>query len=259
MNLPGSVVLITGASSGFGAATARRCAAAGARVALAARSVERLEAIALSIRKQGGDAIALPTDVTQDVDVARLVEATVARFGRIDVLVNSAGVVMLNNIADAQLEELEALLAVNLIGAARCIKAVLPHMRAQGRGQIVNMASIAGLLAMHNCGFYGASKAALVSLNRSLQLDLNDSGIRCVAICPGVARTPFFGRAGLERLPKTAYLVPWLSEETVAETIVRAVEFDRQGEIIVPGFVHGLIRLANTSPALARLVLSFIK
>ena len=190
MNLRGCVILITGASSGFGAATARRCGAAGAQLALAARSHTQLDELAAAIRKSGGEAVALPADVTREHDVERLVQATLARFGRIDVLVNNAGFGLLNSITEAPVTELEEMLAVNLVGAARCIRAVLPHMLEQRSGQIINVASMAGLLGMRNFGYYGATKAALIALTRSMQQDLTGTGVRCVAICPGAARTP---------------------------------------------------------------------
>lgn len=258
MKLRDAVMLITGASSGLGAATALRCAAAGARLALAARSVEQLDALAATIRKAGGEAVSLPADVTKDAEVARLVEATVARFGRVDVLVNNAGFGVLNSIADAEVAELEAMLAVNLVGAARCARAVLPHMLARRQGQIINVASLAGLLGMRNFGYYGATKAGLVALTRTMQLDLTGTGVRCVAVCPGAARTPFFRRARLEKVPRTAYLIPWLADDDVARVIARAVERDAEGELLIPGYVRPLIRLANASPALARFVLRLI-
>jgi NAD(P)-dependent dehydrogenase (short-subunit alcohol dehydrogenase family) len=132
-------------------------------------------------------------------------------------------------------------------------------MLARRHGQIVNVASMAGLLGMHNFGYYGASKAALIALTRTMQLDLAGAGVRCVAICPGAARTPFFQRAGTEKVPRTAYLIPWLSEEEVARAIVRTVQRDLEGEVLIPAVAHPLIRLANASPALARWVLRLIR
>ncbi|GAB4449278.1 MAG: hypothetical protein OHK0015_54410 [Chloroflexi bacterium OHK40] len=259
MSLNGRVVLVTGASSGFGAATARRCAAAGARLVLAARSAERLDEHAAAIRRAGGEVLALPADVTSDADVERLVEATLVRFGRVDVLVNNAGMGVLNGIAEAPLAELEAMLQVNLLGAVRCIRAVLPPMLAQGQGQIVNVASMAGLLGMPNFAYYGATKAALIALTRSMQQDLADTGVRCVAICPGAARTPFFRHAHIEKLPRTTLLIPWLSDEEVAAVIVHAIARNAEGEILVPALALPLIRLANAFPALARLVVRFLR
>lgn len=259
MNLRGSVMLITGASSGFGAATARRCAAAGAHLALAARSAGQLDGLAAAIRKSGGEAVSLPADVTSDADVERLVEATLARFGRVDVLVNSAGFGVLNSIRTAPVSELEEMLAVNVAGAARCVQAVLPHMLARRRGQIVNIASIAGLLSTHNFAYYSASKAALLAMTRAMQLDLSGTGVRCVAICPGAARTPFFRRAAIKKVPRTAYLIPWLSDDDVARTVARAVERDAEGEIVIPRVALPLVRIANFTPALTRRVLRLIK
>jgi short-subunit dehydrogenase len=259
VKLRDTVMLITGASGGFGAATARLCGAAGARLILSARSAVALDELAASIRRAGGEAVALPADVTRDGDVARLVEAALVRFGRIDVLVNNAGFGLLNSTASAPVSELEAMLAVNLVGAARCARAVLPAMLAQRRGQIVNVSSLAGLLAMPNLGYYGATKAGLIALTRGMQQDLAGTGVRAVAVIPGAARTPFFRRAGIEKLPRTSLLLPWLSDEQVAQAIVGAVERDSEGEIILPAVAHPLMRLANAAPALARLVVRFFK
>jgi short-subunit dehydrogenase len=259
VNLHSRVILITGASSGLGAATARRCAAAGARVALAARSADQLDEQAAAIRKAGGEAVSLPADVTSDAEVERLVEATLARFGRVDVLVNNAGFGLLNSVVDAEHAELEAMLAVNLVGAARCITAVLPHMLGRRSGQIVNVASMAGLLPLRNFGYYGATKAGLIALTRAMQLDLAGTGVRCLAVCPGAARTPFFKRAALAKVPRTAYMIPWLDDETVARAIARAVERNAEGELLIPAIAHPLLRLANATPGLARLVLRFIR
>jgi short-subunit dehydrogenase len=242
-----------------GAATALRCGVGGARLVLAARSVAALEALAASIRRAGGEAIALPADVTRDTEVARLVEAALQRFGRIDVLVNNAGFGILNSMAAAPVAELEAMLAVNLVGAARCVQAVLPHMLAQRSGQIINVASIAGLIGLRNFGYYGATKAGLIALTRALQQDLAGTGVRCSAICPGAVRTPFFRRAGIEKLPRAALLIPWLSDERVAGTIAQIIARNGEHELILPALAHPLIRLANTLPAIARMVVRFVK
>lgn len=258
MRLQDSVVLITGASSGFGAATALRCAAGGARLVLAARSAAPLDDLAATIRRGGGEAVALPADVTRDDDVARLVEAAVVRFGRIDVLVNNAGFGLLNSVGQAPLAELESQLSVNLVGVARCIEAVLPQMLPRRHGMIVNVASLAGLLGMPNLAYYSATKAGLIGMSRALQQDLKGSGVRCVIVCPGAARTPFFRRADISKMPRTSLLIPWLADVDVARVIARAIERGRDDEIITPALATPLIRLAGATPWLARLVVRLV-
>src|SRR5262245_31661392 len=142
MDLRDQIIVITGASSGFGEMIARRCVAAGARVVLAARSAERLERLAGDL---GTDrALAVPADVVSDADVQRLAETTIERFGRADALINNAGFGVLDRQADARLADLHEMLEVNLCGMVRCTQAFLPHMLARRSGQIVIMASLAG-------------------------------------------------------------------------------------------------------------------
>jgi short-subunit dehydrogenase len=255
VDLRDKVVVITGASSGFGEAIARRCAREGARVVLAARSAERLGQLAEELG--AGRALAVPTDITCKQDIARLVQVTLERFGPADVLIANAGFGVLDPLAQARIEDLEEMVAVNLFGAARCVKAFLPHMLERRRGQVVIMASIAGLIATKNMGFYTATKFALVGMARTLMVELHGTGVRCALICPGVASTGFQQRADNKKYARITRLVACTADQ-VAEATVRAIRRRTHGEVIVPWHSRVLTVLSGPIPGLTRLVIRLI-
>lgn len=147
IDLSGRVVAVTGASSGIGEATALACAKAGAAVALAARRTERIEALAQRIVDEGGQVIAMTTDVGEEEQARAFVERAHSEFGRLDVLVNNAGVMLLGPIENAPTEEWRRMIHANVFGVLYCTHAALPLMRAQGSGHIVNVSSVAGRVA----------------------------------------------------------------------------------------------------------------
>lgn len=244
------VIVITGASSGFGALIARRCAARGARVVLAARTTEHLEQLAGEL---GGAmrALAVPADVTRDEDVQQLRDATLARFGRVDVLVNNAGFGIFAPVATAPPGDLERMLAVNLHGAIRCTQAFLPALHASGAGQIVMMASLGGLVAAPNMGYYCATKFALVGLARTLMLELDGGPVRCALICPGVAATGFQRHADWSMYPRISRLST-VSADAVAAATLRAIARRTHGEVVIPWYGRVLAVAAVALPGLAR-------
>jgi NADP-dependent 3-hydroxy acid dehydrogenase YdfG len=185
------VALITGASSGIGAATARALAQAGCRVAMVARSGDALAELAVEIRNQGGQALALPADVTDRSSAGRAVEQTLEAFAGLDILVNNAGVGLHETALTAPWANLERVLDVNLYGPLAFIRAAVPHMRVVGGGLIINVSSIIGRRALPGAGIYCASKAALERLTDSLRLELAADNIRVVTLYPGVTRTDF--------------------------------------------------------------------
>ena len=164
--LAGKVVIITGASSGIGAAAARELARAGCKVALAARSGEKLQQLS---REIGEAALAQPTDVTSGEEVRRLVAVTLERFGGIDVLFANAGVYVPGQFAEGGQDALAALIDVNVNGVLRCIHAVLPHMKARGRGDILVTSSISGHVDIPWEPVYSASKHAVQTLVHTLR------------------------------------------------------------------------------------------
>jgi NAD(P)-dependent dehydrogenase (short-subunit alcohol dehydrogenase family) len=188
--LDSQVIIVTGASQGIGRGIALACARHGARVALAARSAERLEQVVAEIESQGGQAIALPTDVTVEAQVAGMVDRTLASFGRVDGLINSAGVAPLAPIAECTLQTWEWTMRVNATGTFLCCRAVWTPMVQQGSGSILNISSGAGKRAHAEWVAYCASKWAVMGLTESLALEGYPLGIRVNALCPGPTATP---------------------------------------------------------------------
>jgi NAD(P)-dependent dehydrogenase (short-subunit alcohol dehydrogenase family) len=183
--------LVTGGSSGIGLAIARVLAEEGYALTLAARSVDRLEAAAGDL-----DALAVGGDVSVEDACVRVVQEHVARHGGLDVLVNSAGVGFAAAIADTSTKRFDVQLAVNLRGTFLVTREALPHLRATA-GLVVNLASIAGTLATPGLAIYGAAKAAVISLSRSLAREEADTGVRVTALCPAFVDTPMAEWVGL--------------------------------------------------------------
>jgi len=183
--------LVTGGSSGIGLAIARMLGEEGFGLTLASRTAEKVEAAAGEL---GGHAIA--ADMSKPEDCERVVAEHVARHGGLDVLVNSAGVGIAGRVEDAQLKHIDRQLNINLRGLVLVTQAAIPHLRAS-RGWIVNLASIAGTVAVPILPIYAASKAAVISLTHSLNADLDGDGVRSIAICPGFVDTPMAEFSGL--------------------------------------------------------------
>jgi len=193
--LDGRTAVVTGASSGLGARFAPTLAGAGARVALAARRLDRVEELAEQIRAGGGEAIAVRCDVTSDEDVRRLVAQVLDAFDRIDVLVNNAGVAPAEDAEIETPESFRRVVAVNLTGAYICAREVALRMLAQGAGAIVNTASISGLVAGdgRDTPSYAASKGAIVNLTRELAVRWARRGVRVNGLAPGYFPTEMTG------------------------------------------------------------------
>ncbi|MGD0475022.1 MAG: SDR family NAD(P)-dependent oxidoreductase [Candidatus Velthaea sp.] len=183
------VALITGASSGIGAAIARDLGARGYHLALAARRKRDLESVALAIRTAGGGAIPLVCDVTKPDQIATCVARTLTEFGRIDVLVNNAGVMHNGLIAGADVAEWRAMIDVNLMGLMLVTHAVLPHMKAAGGGHIVNISSVAGRIVTVNNGVYNVTKWGVNVFSEALRKEVYTDNIKITVIGPGVVET----------------------------------------------------------------------
>jgi len=219
VNLSHRVAVVVGASGGIGAATVRAFLARGMRVVLAALGDALLDALAAELAPFGERVLVVPADITNRADVDALVAAAVRAFGRIDVLVNAAGIGSAPSLIDSGDDELEQVLAVNLLGPARTMHAVIPVMRAQGGGSIVNIGSIAGESGV--MGMYSASKFGLRGLNDSVRRELRSDGIAVTLIEPGFVATRM--NAAMENLPSPAI---------IADAVVRAVERPRRKHIV---------------------------
>lgn len=189
-SLRDKVAIITGASSGIGEATARRLAESGARVVLAARRVERLDALAADIEHHQGTALVAPTDVTDERSVQRLARTTLDAFGRIDILINNAGIMPLSPISKLKVEEWDRMIDVNIKGVLYCVAATLPTMLEQRSGHIINVSSVAGRRPFPSGTVYSATKFAVRAISQGLRLELSPTkGIRVTDIEPGVVAT----------------------------------------------------------------------
>jgi len=217
----GSVVAITGASAGIGWASALAFARAGSRLALSARRVERLEALAAEVRALGSEALVMAADVAVAADVQRFVEATVERYGRLDVMVNNAGSGVRGRVEETPVEDYRRLMEVNYLGTVHGCRAALPVMRAQGRGVIINVSSIVGHRALAGGAAYAATKAAQVSLTESLRLELRGTGIAACSVHPVSTETEFADVAArVSAGRKGGPVGPRQSADAVARAIV---------------------------------------
>jgi NADP-dependent 3-hydroxy acid dehydrogenase YdfG len=188
-SLAEKVSLVTGASSGIGEAAALALAGAGARVAVAARRAERLQQLVDRIEAAGGEAVALPGDVTDERFATGVVEETVSRFGRLDILVNSAGVIQAGGVENANTAEWRKVIDINLMATLYTCKAAIPHMKAQGGGDIINVSSTAGRRASGPFGAYATSKFGLTALTEGLRQQVGGAAIRVCILEPGATST----------------------------------------------------------------------
>lgn len=186
-SISGKIVLISGASSGIGEAAARLLAERGAHVVLGARRIERLEALAGEIARAGGSVRIRALDVTRREDVQSFADYALTEFGRIDVIVNNAGVMPLSPLAALKVEEWDRMLDVNVRGVLYGIAAVLPTMQAQGRGQVINISSIGGLAVSPTAAVYCATKFAVRAISDGLRQETDC--LRVTVICPGVVES----------------------------------------------------------------------
>ncbi len=188
-NIKGKVVVITGASSGLGEAAAKHLSELGATVVLGARRADRIEKLAKEIKDNGGKALAMAVDVTQRDQVKNLVDSTVQQFGRVDVILNNAGIMPLSPMDRLNVDEWDMMIDVNIKGVLNGIAAVLSYMKEQKSGQIINTSSVAGHKVFNGSAVYSATKYAVRALTEGLRMEMKPYNIRTTIVCPGAVKT----------------------------------------------------------------------
>ena len=244
MKLSQRVAIVTGAASGIGRASAIAFARQGARVVVADTNDAGGEETAATIRAEGLEAFFVRTDVTRESEIACAVREAIARWDRIDIQFNNAGIVLVRSVEEMTEEEWDRVMAINVKSAFLATKHVVPHMRRQGKGAILNTGSIASLAGQVGTPAYSASKGAIALLTKSLALDLGRDHIRVNCICPGITDTPMLrehlghGSEGEKRIRVRLSRVPLgkiLSPEDVARAAVYLVSDDSEG---ITGILH---------------------
>ncbi|MBU8882066.1 SDR family oxidoreductase [Kaistella sp. DKR-2] len=188
-NIKDKVVIITGASSGMGEAAAKHLATLGATVVLGARRADKIEQLAKGINATGGKALAVTADVTFLEQVKKLVDTAVEKFGKVDVILNNAGIMPLSPMDRINVEEWNTMIDVNIKGVLNGIAAVLPYMKAQKSGQIINTSSVAGHKVFNGSAVYSATKYAVRALTEGLRMEVKAYNIRTTIVCPGAVKT----------------------------------------------------------------------
>ena len=249
MDFHEKIAVITGASSGIGRATALELARRGANVVLAARREQLLEAVAEECRKLGVRAKIVVTDV-RDQDACR---SLISAAGEVDILVNNAGFALYDSVVEAKADELRDMMDTNFFGAVHCTQAVLPQMLGRGRGSIVNVGSITGIMGFARMGGYCASKFALGGWTEALRDEVIGSGVSVALVCPATTDTEFFLKAERGKMPAASRLMLAVPPERVARAICASIA-DGRFRRILPVFATLFMRFKEFAPRLAHAV-----
>ena len=228
-NIKDKVIIITGASSGLGEAAAKHLATLGATVVLGARRTDKIEKLAKDINETGGNALAIKADVTNPDEVKNLVDTAVQQFGKVDVILNNAGIMPLSPMDRINVEEWHAMIDVNIKGVLNGIAAVLPYMKEQTFGQIINTSSVAGHKVFNGSAVYSATKYAVRALTEGLRMEVKPYNIRTTIVCPGAVKTELL--------------------EHISETDIQQANKDYVGEVgISPDSFARVIAFAISQP-----------
>lgn len=225
-HIKGKVVIITGASSGMGEAAAKHLSTLGATVVLGARRADRIEKLAKEINNKGGKALAIAVDVTQRDQVKGLVDAAVGQFGHVDVILNNAGVMPLSPMDRLNVDEWDKMIDVNIKGVLNGIAAVLPYMKKQKSGQIINTSSVAGHKVFNGSAVYSATKYAVRALTEGLRMELKPYHIRTTIVCPGAVKTELLEHiteADIQQVNKDYVGAVGISPDTFAHVVAFAI------------------------------------
>jgi short-subunit dehydrogenase len=232
MQIRGKVAIITGASAGIGLATARKLAAAGAKLTLAARSKDKLEALAKEL--VGAETLVVVTDMREGAQVTRMVEETGKRFGRLDILINNAGQGMAGQVEQANLDDYQKIFELNVLGPVRGMQAAIPLMEKNGGGMIVNISSMVSKMHISGLSMYASTKAALNMISETARVELAGRAIKVATVLPRMTATDFgrnsIGNAEV-RLRQRATApgaIPVDPAELVAEKVLHAIESETE-------------------------------
>lgn len=262
VSLKNKVVLITGASSGFGKDAAHLFAGEGAKVVLVARRLDRLQLLANEIHKTGGEAIAVPADISRRAEIDLMVRTVIEIYGRIDILFNNAGFGGLDWLERLEpVRDIETQIQVNLTGMILVTQAVLPHMMARRTGHIINMSSIAGWLAAPSYTVYSATKYGVRGFTTALRREVAPFDIQVSGIYPGPARTEFaWGRGAKRRSRPKWFDLFFIPAENVSHRVLELARYPRRAVIIpwwfgliawgdnhFPGIADWIIQTAYTN------------
>jgi hypothetical protein len=258
VSLKEKVVLITGASSGFGAHAAQLFAKEGASVVLAARRINRLQDLAGQIQEQGGEALAVPVDVSQPAEIENMVQTVLEIYERVDILFNNAGFGRLDFLENlTATRDVEMQVAINLVGTILVTRVVLPYMMRRRQGHIINMSSVAGYIGAPSYTVYAATKFGMRGFTEALRREAAPFGIKVTGIYPGPAATEFGLHTGSAGFKKKFKVPSWaeMTSEEVARKVVQAAKHPRRTVImpwwfqpaiwanyLVPGVVDWVIR-----------------
>jgi len=228
MDINDKVVVITGATAGIGLASAKRFAMEGARLVLAARSADTLNLITEEIRQEGHEAIAWPTDMRNRAAVGRLADVAFQQFGRIDILINNAGQAAAGTIAEVSVDDFQQIFDLNVLGPLFAMQAVIPKMRQNGGGVIINISSMVSKMHIPGLGVYAATKAALNMLSDTARVELLSENIRVITVYPRTTATDFgknsLGNQQMRQRQRAGSPITPDNPEYVAEKILEAAQ-----------------------------------